>query len=139
MTHTEATILNRWIPAGYVTATRGNVVHLSCTAREAFFGPRAILRPMLETGRFVRFTFVKKDGTERVLVTRKRAFASLVKGVGLRFDPDARGVLICADIAIVRAAARQGMTPEPFRQVTTERVSSFRAEGLEFRFAAASN
>lgn len=82
----------------------------------------------IDNGKIFSVTFIKKDGTERVMNTMNGTSRG-VKGVGLSFDPEPKGLIPVYDLQI---AKKEENKSKCWRMVNVNTVKSIKAEGVEY-------
>ena len=85
---------------------------------------KLFIKALTETnGRIFRVTFIKKDGTERVMVGRTRVSKG-VNGTGMSFDPIARGLMPIFD-----------MQKNAWRMVNAKTMTNLKCGGLDINLS----
>lgn len=83
-------------------------------------------RELIKGGHFVTVTFIKRDGSTRVLNGRT-GVAKYVKGVGMVYDPEKKGIVI-----LFEANNEAEKPSDKYRAVRLDSIISIRAKGKEY-------
>lgn len=83
-------------------------------------------KEIIRGGHFVTVTFIKRDGTVRVLNGRT-GVAKYVKGIGMVYDPEKKGIVILYE------ANNEAENPsDKYRAIRLDSIISIRAKGKEY-------
>lgn len=86
------------------------------------------VRKIMETGKFIRVRFTKRDGSERVLIGRS-GVSKGTNGVGLPYCKYAKGIVILADMELIRSGVE---VKDAYRAVKLDSIKELKAGGEEF-------
>jgi hypothetical protein len=81
---------------------------------------KQIFLEQIENGRIFSATFVKKDGTIRKGIFRRKVKKG-VKGIGMSFNPGDKGLMIAYD-----------MRKKAFRMINLKTLKQAKANGINF-------
>jgi len=83
-------------------------------------------------GKFFSAVFIKKNGDKRFIHCMTKSKTG-VKGVGLKYNPDAVNNVIVKDLVLARELRKQGLDPaKAFRTINVDTLIELNAGGVEY-------
>ena len=83
-------------------------------------------------GKFFSAVFIKKNGDKRFIHCMTKSKTG-VKGVGLKYNPDAVNNVIVKDLVLARELCKQGLDPaKAFRTINVDTLIELNAGGVEY-------
>ena len=84
-------------------------------------------------GKFFSAVFIKKNGDKRFINCMTKSKGG-VKGVGLKYDPDAVNNVIVKDLVLARELRKQGLDPaQAFRTINVDTLIELNAGGVKYK------
>ena len=84
-------------------------------------------------GKFFSAVFIKKNGDKRFIHCMTKSKKG-VKGVGLKYNPDAVNNVIVKDLELSRELRKQGLDPaQAFRTINVDTLIELNAGGVEYK------
>ena len=84
-------------------------------------------------GKFFSAVFIKKNGDKRFIHCMTKSKKG-VKGVGLKYNPDAVNNVIVKDLVISRELYKQGLDPGgAFRTINVDTLIELNAGGVKYK------